>query len=274
MMGGRIWVESELGQGSTFHFTVRFGVAAAATRSNLADETVGAAARHAHAGRRRQRHQPPPGRAAPAQLADASRRRGRRRRGPRALLRARAAGAPFPLVLIDGRMPEMDGFALAARIKEDPTLTGSTVLMLTSDDRPGDLARCRELGIAAYLVKPIRSPSCSTRSSPPWARRRARRPPAPAPAAGGVPRPAARCACCWPRTTRSISAWPCACSRSAGIASPWSDNGREAVAAAIAAAVRPRPDGRADAGDGRLRGHRRAPRRGARHRPATCRSSP
>src|SRR6185503_5758777 len=56
----------------------------------------------------------------------------------------------------DGRMPEMDGFALAARIKQDPTLAGSTVLMLTSDDRPGDLARCRDLGIAAYLVKPIR----------------------------------------------------------------------------------------------------------------------
>jgi CheY-like chemotaxis protein len=59
-------------------------------------------------------------------------------------------------VLIDGRMPEMDGFALAARIKEDATLTGSTILMLTSDDRPGDLARCRALGISAYLVKPIR----------------------------------------------------------------------------------------------------------------------
>jgi CheY-like chemotaxis protein len=74
----------------------------------------------------------------------------------RAMNQARAGRKPFPLVLVDGRMPEMDGFALVSRIQQDPSLAGSTILMLTSDDRPGDAARCRELNIAAYLVKPIR----------------------------------------------------------------------------------------------------------------------
>ncbi len=53
-------------------------------------------------------------------------------------------------------MPEMDGFALAERIKKDPELVGATIMMLTSAGHLGDAARCRELGISAYLVKPIR----------------------------------------------------------------------------------------------------------------------
>jgi CheY-like chemotaxis protein len=70
--------------------------------------------------------------------------------------RAAAAGHPFPLVLLDAVMPDLDGLAVAEEIKRDPALAGATVMMLTSADRPGDLARCRELGIAAYLHKPIK----------------------------------------------------------------------------------------------------------------------
>jgi CheY-like chemotaxis protein len=69
---------------------------------------------------------------------------------------AQASGRPFPLVLTDCQMPDMDGFALTAAIKRDPDLIGSTVIMLTSSGEPGDAARCQELGIAAYLPKPIR----------------------------------------------------------------------------------------------------------------------
>src|SRR6185436_1071395 len=65
-------------------------------------------------------------------------------------------GQPFPLVVTDFQMPEADGFMLAAAIKNDPAIAGPTLVMLTSAGLAGDAARCRELGIAAYLPKPIR----------------------------------------------------------------------------------------------------------------------
>jgi len=76
--------------------------------------------------------------------------------GLEALERAASAGTPFPLVLLDAQMPGMDGFALAERIKQNPKLAGATIMMLTSAGQRGDGARCRELGIAVYLIKPIR----------------------------------------------------------------------------------------------------------------------
>jgi CheY-like chemotaxis protein len=69
---------------------------------------------------------------------------------------AKSTGRPFPLILLDGHMPGMDGFTLAERIKKHPDLVGATIMMLTSAGHLGDAARCRELGISAYLVKPIR----------------------------------------------------------------------------------------------------------------------
>jgi two-component system, sensor histidine kinase and response regulator len=72
-----------------------------------------------------------------------------------ALTQAKAAGAPFSLVLLDVHMPEMDGFSVAARIRQDPALTGATILMLSSADLSGDAARCRALGIPVYLTKPV-----------------------------------------------------------------------------------------------------------------------
>jgi CheY-like chemotaxis protein len=72
------------------------------------------------------------------------------------LYKARAAGRPYAMVLLDVHMPGMDGFEVAQRIKESPNLGGATVMMLTSATRPGDINRCKELGIAAYLIKPIR----------------------------------------------------------------------------------------------------------------------
>ena len=53
-------------------------------------------------------------------------------------------------------MPDADGFTLAEAIKKDPAIAGATVVMLTSAGQPGDAARCRELGVAAYLTKPIK----------------------------------------------------------------------------------------------------------------------
>src|SRR5690606_5842406 len=72
-----------------------------------------------------------------------------------AMKRAAAAGQPFALILLDAFMPDQDGFAVAEQINNDPQLNGATIMMLTSSDRNGEAARCRDLGIACYLRKPI-----------------------------------------------------------------------------------------------------------------------
>ena len=85
---------------------------------------------------------------------------------PRAVAGARAAleemeaaereGRPYPLVLLDANMPVMDGFDLAAKVQQSPRLAGASIMMLSSGARPGDRARCFELGISAYLTKPVK----------------------------------------------------------------------------------------------------------------------
>jgi len=70
--------------------------------------------------------------------------------------RAHERGTPFALVLIDYMMPDIDGFQLAEQIKVDQDLRESTLIMLTSAGERGHAAKCVELGIAAYLMKPVR----------------------------------------------------------------------------------------------------------------------
>ena len=69
---------------------------------------------------------------------------------------AQESATPCRLVLLDANMPEMDGFELVEKIKQDPQLGSAVIMMLTSGDRPGDVARCEQLGVAAYLLKPIK----------------------------------------------------------------------------------------------------------------------
>jgi CheY-like chemotaxis protein/HPt (histidine-containing phosphotransfer) domain-containing protein len=66
------------------------------------------------------------------------------------------AGRPFRVVLLDGMMPDMDGYAVAERISANPRLAGPIIVMLTSNDATGEVARCGALGISTRLTKPIR----------------------------------------------------------------------------------------------------------------------
>jgi PAS domain S-box-containing protein len=79
--------------------------------------------------------------------------------GPQALQelrRAAEAGEPYTLVLLDSKMPEMDGFALAERIREQPELVGGTIMLLVSAERPESAARCRAAGISGAVLKPVK----------------------------------------------------------------------------------------------------------------------
>jgi len=155
MMEGRVWLESEPGQGSTFHFTVQLAVqdTASARPIPLQPEQL----RDLHAlivddnlTNRRVLH----GMLTRWGMRPTSVEGGRA--ALQALEIAKSTGHPFPLILLDGQMPDIDGFALAEQIQKDPGLLAVTIMMLTSAGHLGDAARCRELGISAYLVKPIR----------------------------------------------------------------------------------------------------------------------
>jgi PAS domain S-box-containing protein len=155
MMGGEIRLESEVGRGSTFHFTVRF-----APPRGPVQRATPAEPNYMHGlpvlvvddnatNRRILEEMLVSWRMKPTVVEGG-------REALAALERARVAGTPFPLVLLDAMMPEMDGFTLAERIRQAPELVGSTLMMLSSANRREDAAHCRELGVAAYLTKPIR----------------------------------------------------------------------------------------------------------------------
>jgi PAS domain S-box-containing protein len=72
------------------------------------------------------------------------------------LLRAAAEGEPYPVVLLDAMMPGMDGFELAQWVQDQPELGATILLMLSSAARAGDAERCKEVGVAIYLTKPLK----------------------------------------------------------------------------------------------------------------------
>jgi CheY-like chemotaxis protein len=74
-----------------------------------------------------------------------------------ALAEAARDGHPFPMILLDAQMPDIDGFSVAEQIAQRPGLTGTTIMMLSSSSSEAEIVRCRQLGITAYLTKPIKS---------------------------------------------------------------------------------------------------------------------
>ena len=155
LLGGRLSVESHVGRGSTFGFDAHFALqnsppvrAAAIDMEMLRDLRVLVV--DDNATNRRILHDVLVGWHMKPVLT------GGGRAALSVLREARHGRPPFSLVLLDAQMPDMDGFAVADAIRQDPHLMGSVIVMLTSSGSRGDAARCHELGIEAYLAKPIR----------------------------------------------------------------------------------------------------------------------
>ena len=153
LMGGRLEVGSEAGQGTRFYFSVRLG------RRSSAE---GRPARSIDLKQRRvlivddnASH-----RTICAEILQSWRMNPTAVAGGQEALdelrRAADAGAPYALVLLDSAMPELDGFAVAAALVKSPDLVGSKIMMLSSTDRAEGVTRCRQLGIDNYLIKPIK----------------------------------------------------------------------------------------------------------------------
>lgn len=155
MLGGVLHIDSQAGKGSTFSFTIPLSIAASRVSRPGHGETrelqgLPVLAVDDNATNRRILQEMltnwdmrpvvvDGGRAALAALEEAQRR-----------------AQPFAVVLLDAMMPEMDGFMLAEQINRLPGSSKSILMMLSSADLREDSTRCRELGIASYLTKPIR----------------------------------------------------------------------------------------------------------------------
>ena len=152
MMGGRIEVESVVGKGSSFHFRARFGPASNAPAAPVHAISLAGLATLVVDDNYTNR------RILEEMLACWGIRPVLAESGPAALQRieeAIASGRPFALILLDAHMPGMDGFELAEQIRKRPDLARGTLMMLNSAGQRGEAARCRELGISAYLIKPV-----------------------------------------------------------------------------------------------------------------------
>ena len=153
LMGGRVWVESEEGRGSAFHFTAHFGLQAA----RAAPEPTPVRTRNLPVlvvDDNETNRQILEEMISNWSMKPVTAKSGRD--ALEALERAKKGGNPFRLVLLDAHMPEVDGFEVAVRIKQSPQLRDATVILLTSAAQREDLLRAKSAGAAATLAKPVK----------------------------------------------------------------------------------------------------------------------
>ena len=154
LMGGRIWVESEAGKGSKFHFTCRFKPASVpeSEKEQIAGQTLpgldvlvvdnNQVSRSAIAEMLANWHMNPilaEGGAEALDILDVALR----------------AGRPFPILLLDAHMPASDGFQVMERIQRNPGLAGGVIMLVSASRQVADAALCRQLGVKQCLAKPI-----------------------------------------------------------------------------------------------------------------------
>ena len=152
MMGGRVWVESQPGRGSRFHFTATFGEGAELKEpearifslENLRVLVVDDNATNRRILEEVLKHWGAVPTLVPGGVEALAR-----------MNRAEAIGEPFHVALLDVNMPEMDGFTLAERMRGLRHGAGPSILMLSSADHGDAMQRCRNLALSAYIVKPV-----------------------------------------------------------------------------------------------------------------------
>jgi PAS domain S-box-containing protein len=156
LMGGRIWVESNAAGGSHFHFTVSLPPSERPVKAeSLGTPEIPQGLRVLIVDDNRTNRRILLGHlkvwGVRAEAVDS---------GESALIEltaAQRADDPYGLILTDMHMPRMDGFDLIEEIRRRHDLKASTIMMLTSGGQGGDAARCDELGVEAYILKPIRA---------------------------------------------------------------------------------------------------------------------